>query len=87
TQRLALAAFRLLGVAALGLASLVFLLSFRLREREMLTYAKIGASRILVGTLKAVEVTIVVISAMILARVAVSLTRSLASDLLSRFLN
>lgn len=87
TQRLALAAFRLLGVAALGLASLVFLLSFRLREREMLTYAKIGAGRILIGTLKAVEVTIVVISAMILARVAVSLTRSLATDLLSRFLN
>ena len=87
TQRLALAAFRLLGVAALGLAALVFLLSFRLREREMLTYTKIGASRILIGTLKAVEVTIVVISAMILARVAVSLTRSLASDLLSRFLN
>ena len=87
TQRLALLSFRLLGVAALGLAALVFLLSFRLRESEMRSYAKIGATRITILSLKGTEVAIIVLSAMVLATLAVTLTRGLAGDLLSKLLN
>lgn len=86
TKRLALIAFRLLGLAALGLAAMVFLLSFRLRARELRTYAKVGATKLTIGCLKAAEVSIIVISAMILAHLAISLTRSLAADILSRLL-
>ncbi len=87
TRKLALAAFRLLGLAALALASMVFLLSFRLRAREMRTYKKIGATRMTIVLLKATEVSLIVMSAVILSHLAVSLTRSIAADILSRLLN
>ena len=86
TQKLALMAFRILGVSALGLAMLVFMLSFRLRDGEMRTYSKIGATRLTILSLKASEVAIVVVSAILLATLAVALTRSVAADLLARLL-
>lgn len=87
TRRLILAAFLLLGSAALGLAALVFLLSFRLREREMRTYAKIGASDLTIVVLKSTEVIIVLLSGIILSALAILLTKSLAADLLPKLLN
>ena len=86
TQKLALMAFRILGGSALGLAMRVFMLSFRLRDGEMRTYSKIGATRLTILSLKASEVAIVVVSAILLATLAVALTRSVAADLLARLL-
>ena len=87
TRKMILAAFILLGVAALGLAALVFLLSFRLREREMLTYSKIGASDATIFILKSTEVAIVLFGGIVLALISVLVTRSLASDLLPKLLS
>ncbi len=87
TQRLALTAFRLLGLAALGLALMVFLLSFRLRERELRTYSKIGATRHVIFCLQGMEVAVIVISAMTLSLLAGALTRSIAPEMLSKLLN
>ncbi len=87
TRRLVLAAFLLLGAAALGLAALVFLLSFRLREREMRTYVKIGATDFTIRILKFTEVAIVLVAGIVLSLGAVVVTRSLAADLLPKLLN
>ena len=87
TQRLALTAFRLLGLGGLGLALMVFLLSFRLRERELRTYSKIGATRHAIFCLQGMEVAIIVISAMTLSLLAGALTRSIAPEMLSKLLN
>lgn len=87
TRKLILAALTLLGLAALALAALVFLLSFRMREREMLTYRKIGASRAFIAALKGSEVAIVLAAGILLAVAALLLTRPLAADLLPRLLN
>ena len=87
TRRMILAAFLLLGVAALGLAALVFLLSFRLREREMLTYSKIGASDLSLAALKSTEVAIVLFGGIILALTSVLITKSLAAGLLPKLLS
>ncbi len=82
-----LAALVLLGTTALGLATLVFLLSFRLREREMRTYAKIGTTEWTIVVLKFTEVAIVLVAGIVLAFAAVLFTRSLASELLPKLLN
>ena len=87
TQRLALTAFRLLGLAALGLALMVFLLSFRLRERELRTYSKIGATRYAIFCLQGIEVAIILIFAATLSLLAGALTRSVAPEMLSKLLN
>lgn len=87
TRRLVMAAFVLLGCAALALTALVFLLSFRLREREMQTYSKIGAGDLTVLVLKSTEVSIVLISGALLALAGVLLTKSLAADILPKLLN
>lgn len=87
TRKLVMAAFVLLGCAALALTALVFLLSFRLREREMRTYSKIGAGDLTVLVLKSTEVSIVLISGALLALGGVLLTKSLAADILPKLLN
>ena len=87
TQRLALVAFRILGAAALGLTLLVFALSFRLRERELRTYSKIGAGKLTIFFLKASEVAIIVTASLLVASLAVALSRAVAADLLVRLLN
>ena len=63
------------------------LLSFRLRERELRTYSKIGATRHAIFCLQGMEVAIIVISAMTLSLLAGALTRSIAPEMLSKLLN
>lgn len=87
TQRLAFTAFTLLGIAALALALMVFLLSFRLREREMLTYSKIGATGRAVACLQGVEVLVIITAATILAQAGIVLTRSAAQDIFTRLIS
>lgn len=83
TQRLALVAFSLLGIAALTLALMVFLLSFRLREREMRTYAKIGATKLTILCLQGSEVIIIAAVATTIAQIGIILTKAAAPDLLT----
>lgn len=86
TRKMVLGAFVLLGVTALGLAALVFVLSFRLREKEMRTYAKIGATDFTIRTLKFAEVAAVLVIGAAIAAVAVIGTQSLASQILPTLL-
>jgi putative ABC transport system permease protein len=77
----------LLGLTALALTALVFLLSFRLREREMQTYAKIGARTATIVMLKSAEVAIVLISGTVLALLSAAITKSFSAGLLPQLLN
>ncbi|MEO1837392.1 MAG: ABC transporter permease [Akkermansiaceae bacterium] len=87
TSKMTFAAFLLLGLTAFALAALVFLLSFRLREREMQTYAKIGARTASLVMLKSTEVAIVLISGIVLALLSAAITKSFSAGLLPQLLN
>ena len=60
-ERWVVAAISAVGVATLATASLVFLLSIRLRRREIETLVKIGGARASIATLLAGEVVFVVV--------------------------
>ena len=49
----------IVGVCALALTGLVFLLSLRLRRRELATMAKIGCSRFKIASIVSMEVVLV----------------------------
>jgi len=57
----------IVGIATLASASLVFMLSLRLRRREMETLFKIGGSRANVGALMASEMVFVLVTGIVLA--------------------
>ncbi|MFP6877834.1 MAG: ABC transporter permease [Roseibacillus sp.] len=82
THTMVRAAIRLFGLASFGLVVLVFLLSFRLREREMLTYAKIGARCLTIVVLKSAEVAIVLFAGIVIALGSLLATKALAAELL-----
>ena len=82
THTMVRAAIRFFGLASFGLVVLVFLLSFRLREREMLTYAKIGASYLTIVVLKSAEVAIVLFAGIVIALGSLLATKALAAELL-----
>lgn len=87
TRRMTLVALCALGTVALGLAILVFLLSFRLRASEMRTYGKIGAGRRTVLALKWVEAGVVFVCGVGLAGMGLAATKFLASEFLPGLLN
>ena len=62
-----LAGAAIVGIATLASASLVFMLSLRLRRREMETLFKIGGSRSNVGALMASEMVVVLVAGIVLA--------------------
>ncbi len=62
-----LAGAAIVGIATLASASLVFMLSLRLRRREMETLFKIGGSRSNVGALMASEMVVVLVMSIVLA--------------------
>jgi putative ABC transport system permease protein len=57
----------IVGLATLASASLVFMLSLRLRRREMETLFKIGGSRAGVGALMASEIGVVLLGGVVVA--------------------
>ena len=69
----------ILGIATLMTAALVFLLSLRLRRREMLTLHKLGGARGRVVLIMASEVVVVLLGGMILAGALTVLTRNFGS--------
>lgn len=64
----------IVGLATLATTSLVFMLSLRLRRREMETLFKIGGSRGSVGALMASEMVVVLVTGVALATVLTLLT-------------
>ena len=71
----------------LALAALVFILSFRLRDREMSTYHKIGATQATIRLLKFAEVGVVAMAGLVVAASAVVATKALAAEILPKLLS
>jgi putative ABC transport system permease protein len=66
-QGFVVGAIMLVAIATLATAALVFMLSLRLRRREIETMTKIGGSKIHIGTLLASEVVAVLVAGVLLA--------------------
>jgi putative ABC transport system permease protein len=69
-------------LATLATAVLVFMLSLRLRRREIVTLFKIGGSRLAVGSVMASEIVAVLLSGFVLAGGLTLLTRQYGSLLI-----
>jgi putative ABC transport system permease protein len=67
------------GAATLGSAALVFMLSLRLRRREIETLFKIGGSRLSVSTVMVSEIVAVLVTGVVLAGGLTLLTRQFGS--------
>ena len=74
------------GLATLASASLVFLLSLRLRRREIETLFKIGGSRAAVGTVMVFEVVVVLLTSVVLAAGLTLLTREFGPAAIRAFI-
>lgn len=84
-QRLVLAALVLVGIAALAIAALVFLLSNRLRAREFASLRQIGADPATIRFLVAFEGSFVIVASALAAALLVGALK-LAAPLLVRLL-
>jgi len=78
-QNFVVAGMLLVGLAALATAALVFVLSLRLRKREIETMAKIGGSRARVAGILIAEIAVVVLASVVFAGVLAALTSRFAS--------
>ena len=78
-QNFVVAGMILVGLAALATAVLVFVLSLRLRKREIETMAKIGGSRARVAGVLVTEVAVVVLASVVFAGILAALTARFAS--------
>jgi putative ABC transport system permease protein len=78
-QNFVVAGMLLVGLAALATAALVFVLSLRLRKREIETMAKIGGSRARVAGVLIAEIAVVVLASVVFAGVLTVLTSRFAS--------
>jgi putative ABC transport system permease protein len=78
-QNFVVAGMLLVGLAALATAVLVFVLSLRLRKREIETMAKIGGSRVRVAGVLVTEIAVVVLASVVLAGLLTVLTTRFAS--------
>ncbi len=78
-QNFVVAGMLLVGLAALSTAVLVFVLSLRLRKREIETMAKIGGSKLRVAGVLVTEIAVVVLASVVLAGLLTALTTRFAS--------
>jgi putative ABC transport system permease protein len=81
-QNFVVAGAVIVGLATLATAVLVFMLSLRLRRREIVTLFKIGGSRLAVGSVMASEIVAVLLSGFVLAGGLTLLTRQYGSLLI-----
>jgi putative ABC transport system permease protein len=72
----------IVGIATLASASLVFMLSLRLRRREIETLFKIGGSRPVIAAVMASEVAVVLLAGVLLAAVLTLLTSQFGSTII-----
>jgi putative ABC transport system permease protein len=77
-QNFVVAGMLLVGVAALATASLVFILSLRLRKREIETMARIGGSKLRVAGILVTEIAVVIGMSVVLAGILTILTARFA---------
>ncbi len=80
------AALLLVAIATLATAALVFLLSLRLRRREIDTMSKIGGSRLSIGTLLVSEIVAVLLAGVLLAGLLTVLTAQFGEGLIRALL-
>jgi putative ABC transport system permease protein len=80
------AALLLVAVATLSTAALVFLLSLRLRRREVDTMSKIGGSRLIIGILLVSEIAAVLLAGVLLAGLLTLLTARFGEGLIRALL-
>ena len=85
-QRFVVAGAVLLGLGTAGTAALVFLLSLRLRRREIATLHKIGASRSGVAVVMASEIVAVLLSGAMLAALLTTVTSIYGSTIIRAIL-
>ena len=85
-QRYVVAAFVVVGLSTLGTALLVFLLSLRLRRREIETMVKIGGARGRIAALMAAEIGLVVLVSLTLGIVLTALTAWFGAEAIRAFL-
>ncbi len=78
-QNYVVAGMLLVGLAALSTSVLVFVLSLRLRKREIETMAKIGGSKLRVAGVLVTEIAVVVFASVALAGLLTGLTTRFAS--------
>lgn len=83
-ENFVVATLALVGATTLATATLVFLLSLRLRRREMETLVRLGASRRRIAALVATEIVGVVGAAAVLAALFTWATAAAGGDLLRR---
>lgn len=80
-ESLALGTLALTGVAALGIATLVFALSFRMRRREFATLEDIGIPSISLTLVKAIEILLIGTGGLLLATLLLLTVESFATEL------
>ena len=85
-QRYVVAAFVVVGFSTLATSFLVFVLSLRLRRREIETMVKIGGSRKRVAALMATEIALVVLLSLVLGAFLTALTAWFGAEAIRAFL-
>ena len=85
-QGFVVGAILLVAIATLATAALVFLLSLRLRRREIETMSKIGGSRLHIGTILASEVVAVLVAGVLLAGGLTLLTSRFGAEVIRALL-
>jgi putative ABC transport system permease protein len=85
-ERFIITALVIVGISTLVIAALVFMLSLRLRKREVLTMNKIGGSRHVVNFLLVSEILFVLVVSALLSTGLTVVTASYASDVIRIFL-
>ena len=85
-QSYVVAAFLVVGLSTVATAVLVFLLSLRLRRREIETMIKIGGSRARITSVLATEIVLVLLSSVVLGGLLTALTSWYGSAAIRAFL-
>ena len=80
------AAMLIVGLGTAATAVLVFLLSLRLRRRELLTLSKIGGARGRIATVLAAEVFVVLVLGVAMAAGLTQLTRHFGTELIQKLI-
>jgi putative ABC transport system permease protein len=85
-QQFVTAAIVMIGLATFATATLVFMLSIRLRQRERLTLFKIGGARSTITGLLLTEIIAVISASLLLATLLTLISRRFGEDLIRVFL-
>jgi putative ABC transport system permease protein len=85
-ERFVITALVMVGISTLVIAALVFMLSLRLRKREIQTMAMIGGSHLIVNLILISEIVFVLLASAVLATGLTIVTGCYAADVIRIFL-